>query len=176
MRFMRWFYRLRLCLRSLFLHRRVELELDEEFRFHLDLQTQQHVAQGMDPREARYTALRVMGGIEQHKELARNARRVDVVESVARDVRWALRGFVKHPGFTCTAILILSLGIGANAAVIAIVNSLLLRPLAFKHAERLVWIWSTRTDRDKAFYSIQNFIDTKDQAGTLDDMAAFANW
>jgi len=56
------------------------------------------------------------------------------------------------------------------------VNSLLLRPLPFKHADRLVWIWSTRTDRDKAFYSIQNFIDTRDQARTLDDMAAFANW
>jgi len=167
---------LRLKLRSLFRRRQVERELDEEIRYHIDRQIHENVVQGMTHEEARRAALRAFAGLEQRKEECRDVRRVKLVENFGRDMRWAFRGFVKQPGFTCAAILTLSLGIGANAAVFTMVNSLLLRPLPFKHAERLVWIWSTRTDRDKAFYSIQNFIDTKDQAITLDDMAAFANW
>jgi len=163
-------------LANLFRRRKFERELEEELRYHIERQTDENIAKGMSPEEARRATMRAFAGLEQSKEECRDARRINLLENLLRDVRHALRGFMKNPAFTCAVILTLSLGIGANAAVFTMVNSVLLRQLPFKHADRLVWIWSTRTDRDKAFYSIQNFIDTRARTRTLDDMAAFANW
>jgi putative ABC transport system permease protein len=98
------------------------------------------------------------------------------VENLMQDFRYAVRLLSKNPGFTFVAVLALALGVGANTAIFSLVNSVLLKRLPFGDAEHLVWIWSTRTDRDKAFYSIPNFIDTRDQNQTLDQIAAFANW
>src|SRR4029434_3808580 len=163
-------------LANLFRRRRFERELEEEMRYHIERQTDENIAKGMSSEDARSAAMRTFAGLDQRKEECRDIRRLNFVENLMRDVRYALRGSIKYPAFTCAAILTLSLGIGANAAVFTMVNSVLLRQLPFKHAERLVWIWSTRTDRDKAFYSIQNFIDTRARTRTLDDIAAFANW
>jgi putative ABC transport system permease protein len=96
--------------------------------------------------------------------------------NLMQDFRYAVRLLSKNPGFTFVAVLALALGVGANTAIFSLVNSVLLKRLPFGDAEHLVWIWSTRTDRDKAFYSIPNFIDTRDQNQTLDQIAAFANW
>ena len=76
MRFMRWFYTVPLRLRSLFRRRQVEQELDEELRYHLDRQIEELIAKGLTPTEARYAALRALGGIEQRKEECRDMRRV----------------------------------------------------------------------------------------------------
>jgi predicted permease len=176
MRLERWIATIPLKIRSLFRRSQLERELDEEIGFHIDRQVEQLTAQGMPPDDALRAAIRKFSAVEQRKEECRDARRVGVVENLTRDIRYALRGFIKNPGFTAAAILTLSLGIGANTAIFTLVNSVMLRQLPFKHADRLVWIWSTRTDRDKAFYSIQNFVDTRDQVQTLDGMAAFANW
>ena len=163
-------------LANLLRRRQFERELEEEMRYHIERQTDENIAKGMSREDARSAAMRTFARLDQRKEECRDIRRVNFVENLMRDVRYALRGSIKYPAFTCAAILTLSLGIGANAAVFTMVNSVLLRQLPFKHAERLVWIWSTRTDRDKAFYSIQNFIDTRARTRTLDDIAAFANW
>jgi predicted permease len=176
MHFERWFRVLRLRLWSLFRPRRVEQELDEEIHYHIDRQVQEFIAKGLTPEEARYAALRKFNAVDQRREECRDVRGVRFVENLGHDIRYALRSFVKNPGFTCAAILALSLGIGANAAMFTMVNSVLIRRLPFKNADRLVWVWSTRTDRDKAFYSIPNFIDTREQMQTLEDIAAFANW
>jgi predicted permease len=96
--------------------------------------------------------------------------------SVFQDIRYAARMLSKNPGYSLVAVLALAIGVGANAAIFSLVNSVLLKQLPFGNQERLVWVWSTRTDRDKAFYSIPNFIDTRDQNQSLDDIAAFANW
>jgi hypothetical protein len=72
MRFTRWFYTIPLRLRSLFRRRQVEQELDEELRYHLDRQIEEHIAKGLTPIEARYAALRALGGIEQRKEECRD--------------------------------------------------------------------------------------------------------
>src|SRR5262245_50366116 len=103
-------------------------------------------------------------------------RRRKMLADLWQDLRYGARMLWKRPVFTSMAVLTLGLGIGANTAIFSLVDAVVLRPLPFKYAERLVWIWSTRTDRDKAFYSIQNFIDTRAQAQTFDDVAAFANW
>jgi ABC-type antimicrobial peptide transport system permease subunit len=93
-----------------------------------------------------------------------------------QNLRYGARMLLKRPAFTSMAVLTLGLGIGANTAIFSLVDAVVLRPLPFKEAERLVWIWATRTDRDKAFYSIPNFIDTREQVRSFDEIGAFAIW
>jgi predicted permease len=98
------------------------------------------------------------------------------METLLQDLRYGFRTFLKSPGFAAAAVLTLALGIGANTAIFSLVNAVLLRQLPYKNPEKLIWVWSTRTDRDKAFYSIPNFIDTRDENQSLEQMAAFSNW
>src|SRR5437899_2395071 len=98
------------------------------------------------------------------------------MQTLLQDLRYGARVLLRNPGFTFVAVLVLMLGIGANTAIFSLVNAVLLKQLPFAHAEQLVWVWSTRTDRDKAFYSIPNFIDTRDQNQTLEQSAVFATF
>src|SRR6516225_6868402 len=141
---MRWFYKLPLRLRSLFCKNEAELDLSEELQFHLQNQTDEYVAKGMDPEEARHAAFRSLGGVEQVKEECREARKMNLVENFARDMRQGLRMLRRNPGFTVLTILCLTLGIGANAAVFSWVEGLLLRPYPLvSHQERLVALSGT---------------------------------
>ena len=123
----RWLYTVPLRLRSLFRRSQVESEFDEEFRFHLERQVEYEVARGRSPQEARYIALRRIGGLEQRKEECRDMRHVKVIDNVMRDVPYAMRMLVRGPGFTLAALLALSLGIGANTGMYSIVRAVILR-------------------------------------------------
>src|SRR5215469_407795 len=125
---MRWYYKLPLRLRSLFRKDKAEQELNEELQFHLQNQIDEFVAQGVNPQEARRAALQALGGVEQVKEECREARKMNLIENFARDLRGGLRMLRRNPGFTALVILCLTLGIGANAAVFSWVEGLLLRP------------------------------------------------
>src|SRR5262245_15111552 len=92
------------------------------------------------------------------------------------DVTLALRQFRKSPGFTLVAILTLALGIGLNPAIFSVVNAVLLKPPQYKNPEELVWIWATRKNVPRAFYSIPNFNDTRAQSQSIDDWIAFSSW
>jgi predicted permease len=96
--------------------------------------------------------------------------------SAIQDLRYAVRTLFRSPGFAAASILILALGIGANTAIFSVVRAVLLRPLPFREPDRLAWVWATRVDRDRAFYSIPNFRDTRAGARAFEDLAAFSLW
>src|SRR5262245_27170883 len=91
------------------------------------------------------------------------------------ELRSAARSLRRRPGFAAACILVLAAGIGAACAVFALVDAALLRPLPFQDPDRLVWIWSTRTDRAKAFFSLPNLADTQAQARSA-QVVGFALW
>jgi putative ABC transport system permease protein len=98
------------------------------------------------------------------------------MQSILRDVHYGFRMLLRRPGFTIGAIVTLGLGIGANAAIFSMVNSVLIRQLPYREADRLVWLWSHRTDRDRAPFSIPDFLDYRTQSKTVERMAAFSEW
>ena len=136
----RWMRIVRLRFRSVSRRARVENELDREIRFHVDQQTEENIAAGMAPDEARFAALRAFGGVAQRREECRDTRRLNVLESVLQDVRYALRGLRRDPMLTFVAALSLAICIGANTTIFSIVNTILLRSLPYPHADRLYWI------------------------------------
>jgi predicted permease len=145
---MRFFYKLPLRLQSLFRKGRVEQELTAELRFHLEKLVEQSVARGMTPEEARYTALRELGGVEQIKEECRDMRRVNYIENLFQDVRYGLRILWKNRSFTLVAVLALALGIGVNTAIFTAYEAVALRLIQAKDASHVVNIYrSTPEER-----------------------------
>jgi hypothetical protein len=135
---MRWIYKFPLRVRSLFRKSRLEQELTEELRFHLEKLAEEYVAKGMTPEEARYAAPRELGGVEQIKEECRDMRRVNWLENILQDVRYGLRQMRRSPGFAAVAVLMLALGIGANTAIFSLIDAVMLKMLPVKNPQQLV--------------------------------------
>src|SRR5580692_829707 len=141
---MRWYYKLPLRLRSLFRKDKAELDLSDELQFHLQNQIDEFLAQGMNPQEARRAARQSLGGVEQVKEECRDIRPTNLIENFLQDVRFGVRMLRRSPGFSILAILCLTLGIGANAAVFSWIEGILFRPYPLvAHQERLVAVAGT---------------------------------
>ncbi|HSC28107.1 MAG TPA: ABC transporter permease, partial [Vicinamibacterales bacterium] len=133
-------HRILSALHSLFRRDRVEDDLDEELRVHLDMQTEVYVRQGMSADSARRRARLDLGGLEQVKERVREGWFGAHVEGLWRDLRHGARVLRRRAGFTTAAVLTLALGIGATTAIFSLVNGLLLRPLPYRAPERLAQI------------------------------------
>lgn len=147
---------LRLRLRALFRRSRVESEMNDELAFHLEHEIEKHMAAGMSREAARLAAMRAFGGVEQMKEATRDARGLFWLESLLQDVRFAVRGLRRNPGFAAAAVFTLALGIGANTAIFGLLDSVLFRPLPVRDPERLYRIMTTdpATDRGISYDSI----------------------
>lgn len=129
-------------LRGLFGRRRLERELDEEVRFHLEMQIEDNLKAGMQPEEARYAALRSFGAMEPMKETYRERRTFALVEAAAGDLRYAVRILRRSPGFTMAAAAVLALATGASTATFSVLNTVLLRPLPYRSPEQLAMLWA----------------------------------
>ncbi|MEP6993652.1 MAG: ABC transporter permease [Acidobacteriota bacterium] len=124
--------------RSLFSRRKMESDLDEELRFHVEAETERNLRRGMTPEEARTEALRRFGGVEKVKDEVREADRAVLLETILQDVRYGVRSLRKNPGYAIAAILTLALGIGANTAIFSVVHGVLLHSLPYGGGDRLV--------------------------------------
>jgi len=123
--------------RSVLLRRRVAREVDDELQFRLQMETESNIKRGMPPIEARRMALLDLGGVVRTKETIRDVRLLSV-ESIWQDTRYALRGMRKKPGFTGLAVVTLALGIGVNAASLAVAYGILVRPLPYVEPSRVI--------------------------------------
>lgn len=161
--------------RALFAAPRLDRELDEELRSHIEMETQANMRRGMTPAEARRTALVEFGGVTQTAEVYREARALAWVETVAQDIRYALRSFRRTPGFTAVAILSLALGMGVNTTIFSMVNMLLLRPLAAKDPSRLVILSSLQKGGyPLPIFSYPDYRDIREQSsGALSDVLGY---
>lgn len=98
------------------------------------------------------------------------------MSGILQDLRYAFRMLAKNPGFTAVAVLTLALGIGASTAIFSLAYNVLLRQLPFQEPDQLVWVWSVRTDRDDAPFTLPEFIDYRDENQSFETLAAIATW
>ncbi len=129
---------------------RVRDSVDAEFRFHLEGRVDELIAQGLSPREAEREAWRRFGDLDDYRRQAcsidehiiREQRRMDLFDTLVRESRQALRSLSRNPGFTLIALLTLAIGIGATAAIFTLLDAVVLEPLPYAHADRLVTLTS----------------------------------
>lgn len=165
---------IRLRLRSIFRRRQVEDDLDEEIRYHLEREITENITAGLRREEARFAALRSMGGLEQRKEECRDMRGLNPLDHTINDIRYAGRQLRKNPEFAVTAILMLALGMCSSAAIFAFVDAALIKPLPYKNPERLLGVFE-RIDPwcPRCNLSWLDYLDWKKQNVTLASLDIF---
>ena len=162
------------------IHRdRIDRELDEEVRAHLELAERDARSAGLSPDDARRDAFLRFGPIDAMKEAHRDERGVPWLEHLGRDVRDGLRATRRSPRFAAVAVCTLALGIGANTAIFTVVNAVLLRPLPYREADRLVTI-ASNTDpgmRREAFTALSypDYQDISKLTDAIEGVAAYSN-
>ncbi|MGH9774675.1 MAG: ADOP family duplicated permease [Candidatus Acidiferrales bacterium] len=148
-------------------------DLDQDIREHIERETQDNIARGMQPGEARYAAVRKFGNVTRVKEETRELWTLVWLEQLVQDIRYGLRTLLRSPGFTAVAVLTLALGIGANTAMFSVVNGVLLKPLPYPNPNRLVALAESWPPFSEASISYPNFLDWASMNHTFEAMAAY---
>jgi len=156
---------------NLFRRSQMDRDIAQELEAHIELRVEENVARGMSPEDARREAMLRFGNPTLMRERVAAADMSLRFESVWRDLRYAARALRRSPGFACTAILTLMVGIGANVVVFGVVNALVLRPLDVAGADRLVQVVQKQQGFDS--HSYPDFIDLRARNNTFSDMAAY---
>jgi putative ABC transport system permease protein len=162
-------------LRSLLRRTTVEAELDDELRFHFELQVEKYVKSGLPREEARRRARLEFGGLDQVKEECREARGVHLIETLAQDIRYGLRTLRKSPGFTAVAVLTLAVGIGASTAIFSAVNPILFEPLPYSHPNRITMIWDSYQG-ERQDVTFHTYREIAERSHSFDALAVMETW
>ncbi len=154
----------------------LDRDFDQELQAHLAMAEEAKVRQGLTAYESRRAARIELGGLPQLREASRRARGLPVLDAMWQDVRVAARSLLRSPLATGIAVVTLTVVVGSNVAVFALVDGVLLRPLPFAAPERLVLIWHNNLSRDLPFNTVSypTFLDVREASQTLLQVAAIA--
>jgi predicted permease len=168
---MKLFDSLRFRIATLFHRSKMNAEIEEELRSHVQHRADDLERSGLARPEAERRARIEFGGQARYQEESREAAGGTFLESLYQDVRFALRLLRKSPGFTAVAVITLAVAIGANAVVFGVLNAMILRPLNVPHAETL---WGLERGSDLAVnQSFPDYLDLRDRNRSFEDLAAY---
>jgi putative ABC transport system permease protein len=167
--------RIRSTLRGLFRRGRVEQELEDEIRFHLEMEIDRNLERGLAPEEARREALKSFGGAEKFKDEVRDQSVARFLETVLQDLKYGLRSLWKNQAFSAAALITLALGIGANTAIFSVVNGVLLQSLPYGGGDRLVRLRqdAPSANVENAGFSPLEMADYKAQTRSFDGLVEY---
>jgi putative ABC transport system permease protein len=148
-------------------------ELDDEIRFHLEMETEKNLRAGMDEKEARRAARRAFGGVRRTQEQVRDLRPTHALEMFVRDVVYGWRTLRHAPAYSLTSIVTLALAVGVCAAMMTFIDAALLRPLPYRAPERVMTLWETNltSGENQLPISPANYLDWENQVTTFDSLA-----
>lgn len=156
---------------NLFTHAGLHEEIDAELRAHIEMRTDDNIAAGMTPEEARRAAMLRFGNPSLTNERVTAADIAPALDNLWRDLRYAARQLRRSPGFTVTAVLTLALAIAANVTVFGLLNALVLQPLHVAGSDRLFTVVHGSGHYDNESYP--DFIDLRDRNATFSGMLAY---
>ncbi|HET7023987.1 MAG TPA: ABC transporter permease [Gemmatimonadales bacterium] len=164
-------------LRALVFRRREERELDDELRFHTEMDAERRKRSGVDAAEARRQSAIALGGVEQVKEEVRDARGTRGIENILSDISYAIRGLRKNPGFALVAILTIAIGVGGTTAVFSAVDAVLLTPLPYEQPGQLVQLYQYEGDSPyKGYVSPVHFLAYRSQLSSMEGVAGILTY
>jgi putative ABC transport system permease protein len=170
---MQWLWQFARRVRFIFRRSNAEQEMAEEMRFHLDMRTEDKIADGLAFKEANCAARRKFGNLSSIQEQAREEMGWRWLEDLGRDARFGARILLKSPGFSCATILILALGIGGVTAMFSTLYAVMIRPLPYLQPDRLVLGRATYNGDINPWVSGPDFVDYRDQSRSFSALEAF---